>query len=68
MKTTLTLEYWLDNAWFVGRLKEVPGVFSQGKSLDELKKNVIDAYRMILDDQDRSTHEDAMTCAIEVAV
>jgi hypothetical protein len=22
-----TLEYWIDNDWYIGRLKEVPGVF-----------------------------------------
>ena len=52
----------------VGRLKEVPGVFSQGKTLDELKENIIDAYRMMLDDQAGAARMDALTCAIEVAV
>ncbi len=28
--TTFTLEYWEDDGWFVGRLHEVPGCFSQG--------------------------------------
>ena len=48
MKRFFTLEYWQDDGWFVGRLKEIPGVFSQGKTLDELKENIIDAYRMML--------------------
>jgi predicted RNase H-like HicB family nuclease len=48
MKRFFTLEYWRDDGWFVGRLKEIPGVFSQGKTLDELKENIIDAYRMML--------------------
>jgi predicted RNase H-like HicB family nuclease len=34
--------------WYVGRLKGVPGVFSQGKTLDELEDNVRDAYRMMI--------------------
>ena len=42
-----TLEYWVDDDWYVGRLKEVPGVFSQGESLDELEENIRDAYRLI---------------------
>ena len=29
----LTLEYWQDEEWYVGRLVEVPGVFSQGETL-----------------------------------
>ena len=48
MKRFFTLEYWLDDGWYVGRLKEVPGVFSQGESLEKLKENIIDAYRMML--------------------
>jgi predicted RNase H-like HicB family nuclease len=28
MRYTFTLEYWQDDDWFVGTLKEVPGVFS----------------------------------------
>lgn len=31
-----TLEYWMDEGWYVGRLKEVPGVFSQGETLEEV--------------------------------
>ena len=40
MKRKFTLEYWIDDSWYVGRLKEVPGVFSQGASLEELEDNV----------------------------
>ena len=51
MKTTLTMEYWRDGDWYVGRLCEVPGVFSQGKTLAELDENLRDAYRLVLKDQ-----------------
>jgi hypothetical protein len=27
---TLTLEYWKDAEWFVGQIREVPGIISQG--------------------------------------
>ena len=47
MKRFFTLEYWTDDGWFVGKLKEIPGVFSQGETLDELKENIADAYRMM---------------------
>jgi predicted RNase H-like HicB family nuclease len=43
-----TLEFWEDDGWFVGRLIEVPGVFSQGETLEELKENIRDAYRIML--------------------
>ena len=33
MIANFTLEYWIDDNWYVGRLREVPGVFSQAKLL-----------------------------------
>ena len=45
------LEYWVDEGWYVGRLKEVPGVFSQGESLKELKENIRDAYHLIIEEE-----------------
>jgi predicted RNase H-like HicB family nuclease len=45
-----TLEYWTDEGWYVGRLKEVPGVFSQGESLEELKENIRDAYHLMTEE------------------
>jgi predicted RNase H-like HicB family nuclease len=46
---TFTLEYWEDEGWYVGRLKEVTGVMSQGETLDELETNIRDAYRLMID-------------------
>jgi predicted RNase H-like HicB family nuclease len=48
MKHEFTLEYWQDDDWFVGRLKEVPGVFSQGETLAELERNIEDAYQLVM--------------------
>ena len=44
---TFTLEYWQDEGWYVGRLKEVAGVMSQGETLDELEENIKDAYHLM---------------------
>jgi predicted RNase H-like HicB family nuclease len=52
MERRFTLEYWLDDNWYVGRLREIPGVFSQGETLEELEANIADAYRMVLADED----------------
>ncbi len=52
MRHAFTLEYWRDGEWFVGRLLEVPGVFSQGESLDELRENIQEAYELMVT-QDR---------------
>jgi len=46
-----TLEYWEDEGWFVGRLLEVPGVFSQGATVDELKENISDAYNLMIESE-----------------
>ena len=56
MKRFFTLEYWQDDNWFVGKLKEVPSVFSQGETLDELKENIADAYHMMLEAESGPSH------------
>ena len=48
MIKNFTLEYWIDDGWFAGRLKEIPGIFSQGESLEDMEENIRDAYYMIL--------------------
>lgn len=52
MQRSFVLEYWEDDGWFVGRLKGIPGVFSQGETLEELEENIRDAYKMMVDDED----------------
>jgi len=47
MRHAFTMEYWQDEGWYVGRLKEVPGVFSQGETLVELEENIRDAYDLV---------------------
>ena len=46
-----TLEYWIDEGWYVGRLREVPGVFSQGATLQELEENIQDAYQLMMEEE-----------------
>ena len=48
VKRGFTLEYWMDEGWFVGRLKEAPGVFSQGETMDELVHNIDEVYHLML--------------------
>jgi len=50
-----SLEYWLDDGWYVGRLREVPGVFSQGETLQELEENIRDAYQMMMEEKEQCT-------------
>jgi len=35
----------------VGRLKGIPGVFSQGETLEELIENIRDAYKLMIDSE-----------------
>ena len=58
MHPCLTLEYWIDNGWYVGRVKEVPGVFSQGKTLAELKVNIQDAYHLMMEEKAENDQND----------
>lgn len=51
MTTTFTLEYWRDESWYVGRLREVPGVFSQGETLQKLEENIREAYQLMRQEQ-----------------
>jgi len=44
MIRNFTLDYWTDDGWYVGKLREVPGGFSQGETFEELKVNIRDAY------------------------
>jgi predicted RNase H-like HicB family nuclease len=62
----LTLEYWPDEGGYVGRLREVPGVFSQGDTLDELEKNIQDAYELVVADASEKPHPGARVKEIEV--
>jgi predicted RNase H-like HicB family nuclease len=48
MRGHFTLEYWRDGKFYVGRLLEVPGVFTQGKTLEELRENIQDAYDLMV--------------------
>ncbi len=47
---SFTLEYWLDNDWYVGKLRELPNCFSQGESLQELEENIKEVYSLLLED------------------
>ena len=68
MLRQFTLEFWIEDDWFSGRLKEAPGVFSQGESLEELEHNIRDAYRLVMAEEDASPHAGSQTKTLEVEV
>jgi len=67
MPKTLTLEYWIDDGWFIGRLKEIPSIFSQGETIEELEENIRDAYEMMLETEPTINRAGVRLKEIEVA-
>ncbi|HVT29979.1 MAG TPA: hypothetical protein VHE81_18320 [Lacipirellulaceae bacterium] len=67
MSQTFLLEYWHEDDWYVGRLKGVPSVFSQGKTLGELEDNIRDAYHMMIE-QEETAPSGAQTKLVVVDV
>jgi predicted RNase H-like HicB family nuclease len=63
-----TLEYWIDDGWYVGKLREVPGVFSQGETLEELEDNIKDAYHIMLDEEEQTERSDVRVKELELEV
>ncbi len=55
MTRFFTLQYWRDDDWYVGKLREVPGVFSQGASLAELEENIREAYQLMIEENQDET-------------
>ena len=60
MRRYFTLEYWQDEGWYVGRLREVPGIFSQGKTLQELEGNIQEAYQLMMEEENEAVPRTAV--------
>ncbi len=49
--TKLTMLYWKEDNFWLGKILEHPEIMTQGETLKELEENIKDAYQlMILDD------------------
>ncbi len=68
MRGHFTLEYWRDGDFFVGRLLEVPWVFSQGEPLEELRENIQDAYDLMVTQQRSPAPATAQQQPVELEV
>lgn len=68
MLRQFTLEYWMDDGWYVGKLREVPGIFSQGESLADLEGNIRDAYKLMLGEETPAHRQDSHLKEIMVEV
>jgi predicted RNase H-like HicB family nuclease len=47
MKLTIVISK--GDEYFIGTIKEIPGVITQGKTIEETKDNVIDALQLYLE-------------------
>jgi predicted RNase H-like HicB family nuclease len=47
MKLTISISK--GEEYFIGTIKEIPGVITQGKTIDETKENVMDALELYLE-------------------
>ncbi len=56
LRVTIAFEEPDEDGWVVARVVEVPGAFSQERTREEARENVIDALRLMLtpDDDDPS--------------
>ena len=48
MKLTAIIEK-SNDGWYVGQLEEIPAVLSQGRTIKELKENLLDALQLLLE-------------------
>jgi predicted RNase H-like HicB family nuclease len=68
MLKNFTLEYWLDDGWYVGKIKEIPGIFSQGETIEELEDNIRDAYSLIMADERIDPNTEVKTKDVEIEI
>jgi predicted RNase H-like HicB family nuclease len=68
MRGQFTLEYWRDGDFYVGRLREVPGVFSQGETMEELRENIQDAFDLMVTQERVPAPESAQQQPVELEV
>jgi predicted RNase H-like HicB family nuclease len=48
MKVTAIIEK-TNDGWYVGQVEEIPAAISQGRTIEELKTNLLDALRLLLE-------------------
>jgi len=57
MKFTAIIEKG-ENGWFVGQIEEIPAAMSQGETMDELRINLLDALKLVLDTNKELTEKE----------
>ena len=57
MKLTAIIEK-SDDGWYVGQIEEFPAAISQGKTINELKMNLADAFKLLLETNKENTERE----------
>jgi len=57
MKTKMTMIYWKGEKFWLGKLLEHPEIMTQGETLEELEKNIKDAYLLMAMDEVPEEHQ-----------
>jgi predicted RNase H-like HicB family nuclease len=57
-----------EDGWMLASIPEVPGVFSQGRTREEARANVIDALRLMLSPQPRAADDQREREALHITV
>ena len=57
MKLTAIIENG-ENGWLVGQIEEIPAIISQGKTIEDLKANLLDALHLYLEVQKELTDKE----------
>lgn len=57
MNAKLKIAYWKGEKFWLGKILEHPEIMSQGKTLEELEENLIDAYKLMLMDDIPSNYK-----------
>jgi predicted RNase H-like HicB family nuclease len=57
METDIKMVYWQDKDFWLGKLIEYPDIMTQGKTLNELEKNMKDAFLLMTMDDVPKEHK-----------
>ena len=53
----ITMIYWQDGKFWLGKILEYPEIMTQGKTLKELEENIKDAYMLMVMDEVPEYHQ-----------
>ncbi len=65
MKFTAIIEKG-ENGWYVGQVEEIPAALAQGKTIEEVKDNLLDALKLVLDVNKELTEKEYVNKAIVI--